>query len=337
LLATGGNLTLGYVSALSGLGDDRNYIQITTPVQQGNSGGPLYDGSGHVIGVVVAKLNALRVMLATGDVPQNVNFAVDIGAVRNFLQQNKVQVEETESANELPLPEIAQKARLSTYLIECETQETIVAAPSTLPPPPVSSEPSKPIPVESNKLKFSDVRRPYPSLYPQVFEINISNAGLDRVSQLTIGFVRSTEEKSCSRRLEDYDGFKRFTLDLPPGDSVTLTGEFSAEAKRFCIVRAWGYVVPGYVALAAGPEAGGYVVQVFSGRTEAEAQDQFRALQGKYHGVLGGLQPIIRRADLGEKGVFYRAQIGPFGTIDLANQFCGNLKNAGGQCIVQRN
>jgi S1-C subfamily serine protease len=59
LLATNGNLTLGYVSALTGLGDDRDYIQITTPVQRGNSGGPLYDGSGHVIGVVVAKLNAL--------------------------------------------------------------------------------------------------------------------------------------------------------------------------------------------------------------------------------------------------------------------------------------
>jgi serine protease Do len=107
LLATGGNLTLGYVSALSGLGDDRNYIQITTPVQQGNSGGPLYDGSGHVIGVVVAKLNALRVMFATGDVPQNVNFAVEISAVRQFLKQNNLQVTEEDSTNELPLPEIA--------------------------------------------------------------------------------------------------------------------------------------------------------------------------------------------------------------------------------------
>jgi S1-C subfamily serine protease len=97
LLATGGNLTLGYVSALSGLGDDRNYIQITTPVQQGNSGGPLYDGSGHVIGVVVAKLNALRVMFATGDVPQNVNFAVEISAVRQFLKQNNLQVTEEDS------------------------------------------------------------------------------------------------------------------------------------------------------------------------------------------------------------------------------------------------
>src|SRR5262249_30027304 len=122
LLATNGNLTAGNVSALSGLGDNRNYIQITTPVQQGNSGGPLYDGSGHVIGVVVAKLNALRVMFATGDVPQNVNFAVEISAVRQFLKQNNLQVAEEDSTNELPLPEIAQKARLSTYLIECETQ-----------------------------------------------------------------------------------------------------------------------------------------------------------------------------------------------------------------------
>jgi len=88
LLATNGNLTSGYVSALSGLGDDRNYIQITTPVQQGNSGGPLYDGSGHVIGVVVAKLSALHVMLATDDVPQNVNFAVELSAVRQFLRQS---------------------------------------------------------------------------------------------------------------------------------------------------------------------------------------------------------------------------------------------------------
>ena len=85
------------------------------------------------------------------------------------------------------------------------------------------------------------------------------------------------------------------------------------------------------------PEAGGYVVQLFSGRSETEAQDQFRALQAKYQSVLGDRQPIIRRADLGEKGVYYRAQVGPFRTMDQANQFCGSLKSAGGQCIVQRN
>jgi tetratricopeptide (TPR) repeat protein len=90
-----------------------------------------------------------------------------------------------------------------------------------------------------SKLKFSDIRRPYPTLYPQIFEIAISNAGSDRVSELTIAF-RRTQGQPCSRNLQEYDGFKRFTINLLPGDSVTVTGEFSAQAASFCIVRAVG-------------------------------------------------------------------------------------------------
>ena len=90
-------------------------------------------------------------------------------------------------------------------------------------------------------------------------------------------------------------------------------------------------------ALPSGDEAGNYVVQISSQRSQAEAQASFRALQAKYPNVLGSRQPLIRRADLGSKGVYYRAQVGPFATADAANQLCGNLKAAGGQCIVQRN
>ncbi|QPF81944.1 SPOR domain-containing protein [Bradyrhizobium genosp. L] len=81
----------------------------------------------------------------------------------------------------------------------------------------------------------------------------------------------------------------------------------------------------------------GYMVQVSSQRNEADAQSSYRALQGKFPGVLGSHPPVIRRADLGEKGVYYRAMVGPFGSPDEATQFCGNLKSAGGQCVVQRN
>jgi hypothetical protein len=90
-------------------------------------------------------------------------------------------------------------------------------------------------------------------------------------------------------------------------------------------------------ALPSGAEAGNYVVQISSQRSEAEAQASFRALQAKYPNVLGSRHPLIRRADLGSKGVYYRAQVGPFATAEDANQLCGNLKAAGGQCIVQRN
>jgi SPOR domain len=83
-------------------------------------------------------------------------------------------------------------------------------------------------------------------------------------------------------------------------------------------------------------ETGGYMVQVSSQRNEADAQASYRALQGKYPKVLGSRSPVIKRADLGDKGVYYRAMVGPFGSPDEAKQFCGSLKTAGGQCVVQR-
>ena len=83
--------------------------------------------------------------------------------------------------------------------------------------------------------------------------------------------------------------------------------------------------------------SGGYLVQVSSQRNEADAQASFRALQGKFPAVLGSRAPVIKRADLGDKGVYYRAMVGPFGSSDEATQFCGSLKTAGGQCVVQRN
>jgi hypothetical protein len=82
---------------------------------------------------------------------------------------------------------------------------------------------------------------------------------------------------------------------------------------------------------------GGYVVQISSQRSEADAQASFRSLQSKFPKELGDREAIVRRADLGQKGIYYRAMVGPFGTAGDADQFCGGLKAAGGQCIVQKN
>jgi serine protease Do len=75
VLASGGNVVTGNVSALAGIGNDSRFLQISAPIQPGNSGGPLFDRNGNVVGIVVAKLNALGIASATGDIPQNVNFA----------------------------------------------------------------------------------------------------------------------------------------------------------------------------------------------------------------------------------------------------------------------
>jgi hypothetical protein len=94
---------------------------------------------------------------------------------------------------------------------------------------------------------------------------------------------------------------------------------------------------PTQIAPASSGGGGGYLVQVSSQRSESDAQASYRALQGKFPGVFGSRSPVIKRADLGDKGVYYRAMVGPFGSPDEAAQFCGSLKNAGGQCVVQRN
>jgi len=84
--------------------------------------------------------------------------------------------------------------------------------------------------------------------------------------------------------------------------------------------------------------SGAYVVQVSAQRSENEAQSAYQVLQTKYPGVLGGRNANIKRVDLGDKGgVFYRAQVGSFATSEQATTFCNSLKDAGGQCIVQKN
>jgi cell division septation protein DedD len=81
----------------------------------------------------------------------------------------------------------------------------------------------------------------------------------------------------------------------------------------------------------------GFMVQLSSQKSEAEAQSSFRSLQAKFPNELGGMQPVIRRADLGSKGVFYRTMIGPFASAHEAGQFCAGYKAAGGQCVVPNN
>ena len=85
------------------------------------------------------------------------------------------------------------------------------------------------------------------------------------------------------------------------------------------------------------PSAGGdYLVQVSSQKNEADVQASYRALQNKFPAALGSRPPVIKRADLGDKGVYYRTMVGPFGSTEEAAQFCGNLKSAGGQCVIQK-
>jgi hypothetical protein len=119
------------------------------------------------------------------------------------------------------------------------------------------------------------------------------------------------------------------------------------EAAAPPVTRTQAPAAPAPVAVAsAGPVSGmvaepssgsGYAVQVTSQRSEAEAQTAFRELRAKYPNQLGRREPIIRRADLGAKGTYYRALVGPFASMAEAAGVCSDLKAAGGNCLVQRN
>jgi hypothetical protein len=87
----------------------------------------------------------------------------------------------------------------------------------------------------------------------------------------------------------------------------------------------------------AAPTGGGYAVQVTSQRSEAEAQAAFRSLQVKYPSLLGNRYPVIHRADLGEKGTYYRAMVAPFASSEAAANWCTSFKAAGGSCLVAHN
>jgi hypothetical protein len=82
--------------------------------------------------------------------------------------------------------------------------------------------------------------------------------------------------------------------------------------------------------------SGKYAVQLSSRRSQSEAEAAFRSLKAKFPSQLGSRQSMIRKVDLGKKGIYYRTMVGPFATSDEASKLCSNLKAAGGSCFVQR-
>jgi S1-C subfamily serine protease len=108
--------TRGEISSLRGLADSPTMFQISAPVQSGNSGGPLVAETGVVIGLVSAKLDLLAAARATGDFPQNVNFAVKSNQVLDLLRRLHVPISETVTKEKPSIAEVEKAVvRVSVY------------------------------------------------------------------------------------------------------------------------------------------------------------------------------------------------------------------------------
>ena len=113
-------MTRGNVSSLLGLMNDPRYLQISAPVQPGNSGGPLVDLAGRVVGIVTAKLDAVAVADATGDIPQSINFAIRPDAASTFLHQQGIAFETADPTRRWPsVPDATAQVKDSIFPIVC--------------------------------------------------------------------------------------------------------------------------------------------------------------------------------------------------------------------------
>jgi peptidoglycan hydrolase-like protein with peptidoglycan-binding domain len=133
IVSTSLTITQGIVSAIVGLDDDPSRFQLTAAVQPGNSGGPVIDEAGRLIGVVAARINDGYIASATGSLPQNVNFGIRVELVDSFLIEHGILVEHSADATPVTAREIAKRIGGLVHPVICQLDETPVASQTPAP------------------------------------------------------------------------------------------------------------------------------------------------------------------------------------------------------------
>ena len=112
-------VTTGNISALTGFTNDTTIMQITAPIQLGNSGGPVLDMSGNVVGIVSSKIDELGVEKATGLLLQNINFAIKTQTLQIFLDAHQIEYKMKNADTKLETADIAEAAQEYTIRVTC--------------------------------------------------------------------------------------------------------------------------------------------------------------------------------------------------------------------------
>jgi hypothetical protein len=197
LLSSPPTITTGIVSSLAGIRDDRTEMQISAPVQPGNSGGPVLDRAGNVVGVVQSKLDAIKTAEITGDIPENVNFAVHSAIVTSFLDSYSLGYDFGLFEKEKPVSEIATIALPAIVVIECVNIDMAEKAPD------LEARATAGIPCGGNSDE--QVTQPVLNLYDAIRHRDIDQYK-DQWSEKGVyvradkGTVKNLEEKIAERR-----------------------------------------------------------------------------------------------------------------------------------------
>jgi len=358
LLATEANLSVGNVSALAGVADDTRYLQISAPVQPGNSGGPLLDASGHLVGIVAAKLNALRVARFTGDIPENVNFAIKAEVARTFLESKGIKYQMERSDKQLSPADVGDIGRPFTVHIECGGTSTQVARAPTAPAPAPASHPPTP----------DDICR---ALEQDAAENELPVAFFARVIWQESRF---NAPQGIAQFIESLKNSAHYLRDLKARfGNIGLAAAYDAGPERVAAWLSKHQPLPGetrsYVAIITGWTADEWAsanppktsettipqgvpctlavyvprwgMQITANWSESKAWATYRLVQKQYPALIGDREPIVIRSrgidETGKEGKLrYNIRIADDDRAYL-EKLCQQLIAAGGACVVLRN
>ena len=141
--------------SLEGIGDDSRMLQISAPVQPGNSGGPLLNEKGAIIGIVTSKADAIAVANETKDIPQNINFAIKSSVALSFMQSADVKPRVMTSGSLKDPSDIATLGKAISVMVICKASSNLQKPPPN-PPPSDKVEPAVNPPAQASRLDYSN-------------------------------------------------------------------------------------------------------------------------------------------------------------------------------------
>jgi len=228
--------TAGSISSVTGYKDDPRFFQISVPVQSGNSGGPLIDEYGRAVGVVTLKLSAVTSFINTGDLTQNINYAVKgayVEALLTGLVQREERIDELE-ATQGSAEDLAKRMAPSILLVLAgmSAEQFYAQKPGPSPERPKAEAPKLPENFKDDKLPTS-----YHSL-------NLGY-GLEQLKSYAVSDLDSTRISEITTKLAlpgpTFDEFRWGVSKAPVGHSrynaIWYTTVFkSSEKEEYLVV-----------------------------------------------------------------------------------------------------
>jgi hypothetical protein len=255
LLADSVKITTGNVNALAGIRNDTRYIQISTPIQPGNSGGPVVDRNGYLLGITSATLSK-RTADEIGINPQNVNFAIRASVADLFMQSQSLvnqTIDKMENPTSLSTADLADHVTPSVFQILCypRNDARVAAAPPEVPNPARGSPPSRSVNLPSGIAAAGQ-------------------ASLD-IPRARSGFVR--HPKGVAPIKSEASGDAKTIGEAPNGSPVEVT-ELLGDWYRVTVGASSGYMHYSWVRVNEfeEPVGDGRFVQVKSFRTLGDAR-----------------------------------------------------------------